>query len=84
MDAQTIINVLLGLVAFLGGIWVRGLADSLKDLKTSDTVLAERVQEIELLVAGSYAKREEVKELGEAIFKKLDRIEAKIDQKADK
>jgi len=84
MDAQTFINILLGLVAFLGGIWVRGLADSLKELKDADTVLAIRVQEIEILVAGTYAKREEVKELGEAIFAKLDRIEAKLDGKADK
>jgi hypothetical protein len=84
MDAQTIINALIGLVAFFGGIWVKGIADSIKDMKATDAALAEKVQNIEVLVAGQYAKREEVAQLGDALFKKLDRIESKIDLKADK
>jgi len=84
MDSQTIINILLGLTAFFGGIWVRGLADSMKELKTADMLLADKVQGIELLVAGQYVKREDFRELSDAIFKKLDRIETKIDGKQDK
>lgn len=84
MDAQTLLNIAFGLVAFFGGIWVRGIADSLKDLKSVDNELATKVQSIELLVAGQYVKRDELTQLGQAIFAKLDKIEAKIDQKADK
>lgn len=84
MDAQTLINALLGAVAFLGGIWVRGIADSMKDLKNADIELAEKVQNIEVLVAGQYVKRDEMEKLGAAIFTKLDRIESKIDGKVDK
>lgn len=84
MDTQTIINILLGLVAFFGGIWVRGLSDSMKELKKADTGLVEKVQAIELLVAGQYVKREELKAFEDALFKKLDRIESKIDGKMDK
>lgn len=84
MDTQTVINVLLGLTAFFGGVWVRGLSESLKELRTADMLLADRVQGIELLVAGQYAKREEFKELSSAIFARLDRIEQKIDNKQDK
>ena len=84
MDSQTIINILLGLTAFFGGIWVRGLSDSMKELKTTDAALAEKVQSIELLVAGQYVRREELKAFEDALFKKLDRIESKIDGKADK
>ena len=84
MDAQTMLNWAFGLTAFFGGIWVRGIADSLKDLKSVDNDLATKVQGIELLVAGQYVKRDELEKLGQAIFAKLDKIEAKIDQKADK
>lgn len=84
MDSQTIINTLLGLTAFFGGVWVRGLSDSMKELKRTDTVLADKVQAIEVLVAGKYATRDEVTQLGEALFKKLDRIESKLDGKQDK
>lgn len=84
MDAQSLINTLIALVAFFGGIWVKSIADSIKEMKSTDTLLAEKVQNIEVLVAGTYVKREEMNQLGDALFKKLDRIELKIDQKADK
>lgn len=84
MEAQTIINALLGLVAFFGGIWVRGLSDSMKELKTADLDLTSKVQAIELLVAGQYVRREELKSFEMALFKKLDRIEEKLDTKQDK
>jgi len=84
VDAQMIINILLGLSAFFGGIWVRGIADSMKELKKTDSELAEKVQKIEVLVAGDYVKREEMEKLGDALFKKLDRIESKLDGKVDK
>jgi hypothetical protein len=35
-------------------------------------------------VAGSYVKRDDMDKLTTALFTKLDKIEAKIDQKADK
>jgi len=84
METQTIINTLIGLVAFFGGVWVKGLSDSMKELKTTDVALAQKVQDIEVLVVGDYVKREELKEFGEALFRKLDRIETKLDNKADK
>lgn len=84
MDTQTIINILLGLVTFFGGIWVRGIADSMKELKKTDGDLADNVQHIELLVAGSYVKRDDLDKLTTALFAKLDKIESKLDGKADK
>lgn len=84
MESQSIINVLIGLVAFFGGIWVKSISDSLKDMKITDADLANKVQHIEVLVAGQYVKREEMDNLSKALFLKLDRIEHKIDSKADK
>lgn len=67
MDSQTIINTLTGLVAFFGGIWVKSIADSIKDMRATDSALADKVQGIELLVAGQYVKREELDKLGAAL-----------------
>jgi len=35
-------------------------------------------------MATEYSRKDDVEKLGEAIFKKLDRIEEKLDKKADK
>ena len=63
---------------------MRGLSDSMKELKKTDSELATKVQSIEVLVAGQYVKREDFKELSDALFRKLDRIEVKLDSKMDK
>lgn len=76
----------LAMVAFgtlalfvLNSVWSR-----LGKLETSDNNLAQEISKLSILVAGEYAKRDEVEKLGEAIFAKLDRIESKLDGKADK
>lgn len=84
MDVQTVINTLMGLVAFFGGVWVRGIADSMRELKATDLELANKVQGIELLVAGQYVRRDELDKLSAALFHKLDRIESKLDLKQDR
>jgi hypothetical protein len=84
MDTQTAFNILLSLVAFLGGWVINSLRDSIKALHDSDTDLADKVQKIEVLVAGQYVKRDDMDKLTAALFAKLDKIEAKLDGKADK
>lgn len=84
MDMQTSFNVAVGLIAFLGGWVLNSLRDSIKSLTASDSDLATKVQSIELLVAGSYVKRDDLDKLTVALFAKLDKIESKLDGKADK
>ena len=84
METQTAFNIVLSLVAFLGGWVLNSLRDSIASLQKTDSELADKVQHIEVLVAGQYVKREDIKELTAALFSKLDKIETKIDQKADK
>ena len=84
MDNQTTINIALSLIAFFGGWVLNSLKDSIKSLQKSDTVLAEKVQGIELLVAGSYVKKDDLDKLSDVLFDKLDRIENKLDRKVDK
>jgi len=84
VELQTIINWGVALIAFLMG-WVLNNLKSANDEQRRDlNNLSDKVQNIEVLVAGTYVKRDDMNKLGDAIFHKLDRIEAKLDSKADK
>lgn len=85
---QSIFNWLIGIVCTIGGWWMKAMWGEVKDLKHQDKELADRVAAIDVLVAGSYVKRDafeiRITDLAAAIFKKLDRIEDKLDGKVDK
>jgi len=83
-SAQTVFNIVVSLCAFLGGWVLNSLQASLTHLQEADTELARKIQSIEVLVAGNYVKRDDVERLMAAVFAKLDRIESKLDGKADK
>lgn len=83
MESQTVINVALGLISFLGGWVVKNLQDAMKSLQATDERLAAKVQSIEVLVAGQYIKREDFDRTIDALFAKLDKIESKLDMKAN-
>jgi len=91
MDNQTVINILIAAVGALIGWVLKSIKESImelqvnhKELMKADSELAEKVQSIEVLVAGTYVKRDDMDKLTTAIFNKLDRIESKIDHKMDK
>lgn len=84
MEAQTIINVAIGLAGGLGGWILNNLKSSIDELRKADMALTDKVQHIEVLVAGTYVKRDDMDKLGSALFAKLDKIESKLDGKADK
>ena len=63
---------------------MKNLQDSMKSLRDSDEKLANKVQQIEVLVAGQYIKREDFDKTVSALFVKLDKIEAKLDAKVDR
>ena len=60
MDMQTSFNIAVGLIAFLGGWVLNSLRENIQSLQKSDSELATKVQGIELLVAGSYVKRDDL------------------------
>lgn len=84
MDAQVVINIALGLISFLGGWIVKNLQDSMKSLQEADERLTTKVQAIEVLVAGQYIKREDFDKTIAALFAKLDKIDSKLDLKANR
>ena len=84
MDMQVAFNIAVGLIAFLGGWVLNNLKSSIEGLQKADCDLTTKVQSIEVLVAGQYVKRDDLDKLTAALFAKLDKIEAKLDTKADK
>ena len=84
MDLQLAFNIVVALAAFLGGWVLNSLRTSIDNLQKADTSLTTKVQAIEVLVTGSYVKRDDMDRLTSALFAKLDKIEAKLDGKADK
>lgn len=81
---QSIFNIVIGIAGMLGGWWMKAMWEAVKDLKTADQELANQVSDLKVLVAGDYVRREMFDRLSDAIFVKLDRIENKLDHKADK
>lgn len=73
MDSQSAFNIVLSLVAFLGGWVLNSLRDAIRHLQVTDSDLADKVQHIEVLVAGQYVTRDDFKGLTAALFAKLDK-----------
>ena len=84
MDSQFILNVLYGLISFLAGWIINVLWAALKDLQQADKELSDKVEQIEVLVAGDYIRKSDFERFSDAVFKKLDRIDEKLDKKEDK
>ena len=81
---QDLVNWLLAGFGGLIGFLLNVVWQAVKDLQKADKVLADRVGEIEVLVAGSYITKTDFTKVTDAIFRKLDRIEDKLDGKADR
>lgn len=77
MEPQTVINL-------LGGAVVSGMGWHLSTLHKRNHEQAKEIAALKVLVAGKYVTREEQDRTNQAIFAKLDRIEDKLDRKADK
>lgn len=81
---QTIINFLFTVAGALGAWIMKFFYDKLHDLSVQDMLLADKVQHIEVLVAGEYVKKSELIQMQNTLLNKLDRIESKLDGKMDK
>ena len=84
MFDQTLFNYALALCGALGGWVLKVIWDAVKDLQEADKVLVEKVNTIEILIAGNYMSKQDFDKIAAAIFAKLDKIDDKLDRKADK
>ena len=77
MDWQYMFNGLAGVLGIVGGWLLNTMWSAVRSLET-------KVAAIDVLVAGQYVKKEELTQLSNAIFHKLDKIQDAIERKADK
>ena len=77
MDIQSIFNIIFGIGTSIFGWFARELWSAVQDLKKDLSELREQIPK-------EYVAKEDFKNFTDAIFKKLDRIEDKLDDKADK
>lgn len=84
MGWQDGFNALMGVGLVVFGWMLRGLGEAIRDLRNEDKGLAEKVSTLSTRVATEYVHKGDLRELSAGLFIRLDRIEEKIDRKADK
>ncbi|RLA00832.1 MAG: hypothetical protein DRQ47_08940 [Gammaproteobacteria bacterium] len=84
MEPQALLNISFGCTGILFGYIMNCTRQSLVALQSRDEELAEKVQKIEVIVAGEYVKRTEMDEHFNQLLSMLRRIEEKLDKKVDK
>lgn len=57
MDQQ-LFNIVIGVAGALGGWWMKAMWEGLKDLQRTDHELTQQVNNLQVLVAGQYMRRE--------------------------
>lgn len=82
--SQDFLNWAFGILNLILGVFLKAMWDSYKELKKTDAELADKVNSIEVLVAGQYVKRDDFDRIANQIFSKLDKISDKLDKKADR
>lgn len=84
MDEQVIFNWIIAAFGTVLGFILKTIWNAVKDLQRADTILVDKVNHIEVLVAGQYVSRYDFDKVMGRLLTKLDTIENKIDMKADK
>lgn len=88
LEASKVIYVLACAILFIGqtflGWFLKSLFEEIKQLRMKDEKLADKVQALAEILPASYIARPEFKDMSDALFSMLRRIEDKIDRKADK
>ena len=81
---QEYFNLLISACGIMGGWILKTIWAAVQRQQDDTKELADRVGEIEVLVAGEYIKREEFEKVAQRIFDKLDMISEKLNAKADR
>ena len=84
MMDQTFVNMIIaGLLSAISFI-LKVIWDGLRELQKADVELTGQIGRVRLMMADSYIKKEDFDRMANALFAKLDKIENKLDGKADK
>jgi len=81
---QTLFNIAIAIIAFIGGFTVNRLFNKLDALTKQDSDMTKEINQLNVSLPTKYVMKEDLRRLSDALFMKLDTIEAKIDKKQDK
>lgn len=82
--SQELFQLVVAVAAAASGWVMKMIWNELKELQKADKEVATKISDLTIVVAGQYMRRDEFDKLSAALFVKLDRIEDKLDGKADK
>ena len=82
--AQDVANIVLTMFAGLSGFFLTSFWQSVKDLERTDKDINKRISESENIAVDRYISRAEIESTLGEIMLRLNRIEEKLDSKADK
>ena len=81
---QMLINALIGFLVAVVSFVLRRIFEVLNSLQKRDMELVEKVNHIEVVLAGQYVSRQSFDSSMALVFEKLDKISEKLSQKADR
>lgn len=81
---QLLFNIVVGVAGAMGGFILKAVWDGLKELQGADKKIIEDVSKLQVLVAGNYVTWDGLKDALKPVTEQLNRIETKLDKKADK
>lgn len=84
MDAQTAINIAIALLGTFGGWMLKFMHGAMRDLQQQNAQLTDKLQKVEVLVAGEYVKRSYFDNVSNELFRKLDGIAEQLRNKVDR
>jgi hypothetical protein len=84
MDYQVLFNSAFAIILLLLGWGMRALYDSIGSLRNTDADIHSKVNELAVALPTEYVHKNDFREMTKELFSKLDRIETKLDSKADK
>ena len=84
MATEQIVDILLSITAFSLGWMLKVVGGAVQDLQAEDKEIIDRLAQVELFVAQKYVTKDDMDKQISLLMAKLDRIENKLDTKADR
>ena len=82
--AENYIHSIITIAVAVFGWMLKIMWDAVRDLQRDDEMLLTKINDLQVAIATDYAKREELRAEFRNFREMLERIENKLDQKADK
>lgn len=84
LSLQDAFNAVIGGAGAIGGWFLKAIYAEIQALRKEDKALGEKVQELQVVVAGDYVKKQDMQDMRNELMGVMLRIEGKLDKKADR